>query len=109
MSDHLADVVRRAVAKHLGIDRDEIEAFDHLQRDLHLQPLDIVLVVLAIEDSQRIALPIANLDSIATVTGLTTLVRRAYASARHAYVPRFVPMYRRVRRARRLVRRVQEV
>jgi acyl carrier protein len=109
MSDHLDDVVRRAVARHLGIKSTVIDPLHRLERDLHLQPLDIVLIVLAIEDMEQIELPIAQLDSIATVGALTVLLRRAYASGRHAYRPVFVPIHRRSRRTRRLVRRQQEV
>ena len=108
MNDHLDDVVRRAIAKHLGIDRIAIDPFHHLGGDLHLQPLDIVLIVLAIEDTERIELPIAHLETIATVAGLTMLVRRVCAGARHAYQPAFVRMYRRHRRSRRFARRRQE-
>ncbi|HMI84002.1 MAG TPA: hypothetical protein VK550_07895 [Polyangiaceae bacterium] len=109
MTDYHDDVVRRTVAKHLGIDRHLIDPVHHLQRDLHLQPLDIVLIVLAIEDAERIELPIAHLDSSATVSELTILVRRAYASTPHAFAPTFVPIYRRYRRSRRFARRLLEV
>jgi acyl carrier protein len=108
MNDRLYDVVRRAVAKHLAIDPKSIDPFHDFRRDLHLHPLDIVLIVLAIEDAERIELPIVQLDSIATVASLTTLVRRVCTGARHAYQPSFVPMYRRYRRARRFARRLQE-
>ena len=112
MSDHLDDVVKRTIAKHRGIDLKSIHPFHDLRRDLHLQPLDIVLIVIAIEDAERIELPIAHLESIATVAGLTALVRRVCAGARHAYQPAFEPIYRhyrRYRRSRRFVRRPQEV
>jgi acyl carrier protein len=109
MHDHLDNVVRRAVARHLGVAATAIDPFHHLEQDLHLQPLDIVLIVLAIEDAEQIELPIAQLDSRATVAGLTTLLRRVYASIRHAYRPAFVPIRGRYRRVRRLVRRQQEV
>jgi len=109
MSDHLDDVVKRTIAKHRGIDLKSIHSFHDLRRDLHLQPLDIVLIVIALEDLERIELPIAHLDAILTVAGLTTLVRRVHGSARYAYEPAFVPFYRRLRRARRLARRPQEV
>jgi acyl carrier protein len=105
MNDHLDNVVRRAVARHLGVEPTVIDPFHRLERDLHLQPLDIVLIVLAIEDAERIELPIAHLHSNATVDSLTTLLRRVYVSARHAYRPAFVPIYRRYRQARRLARR----
>jgi acyl carrier protein len=109
MNDHLESVVRRAVARQLGVEPAVIDPFHRLDRDLHLHPLDIVLIVLAIEDSEKIELSIAHLESIETVAGLTTLLRRAYASVRHAYRPAFVPIYRRYRRAHRLARRQQEV
>ena len=109
MKDHLDDVVRRTVARHAGVDHVDVDALQHLQRDLHLQPLDIVLIVLAIEDAERIELPIAHLESNSTVGGLMTLVRRVYAGVHHAYRPAFVPIYRRHRRSRRLSRRAQEL
>jgi acyl carrier protein len=109
MKDHFDDVVRRAVARHLGVDHAAIDALQHLHRDLHLQPLDIVLIVLAIEDAERIELPIAHLESHVTVGGLTMLVRRVCAGLHHAYRPAFVPIYRRQRRSRRSLRRALEV
>jgi acyl carrier protein len=108
MQDHLDDVVRGAIARHTGATRSAIGPFDHLERDLHLQPLDIVLIVLAIEDAERIVLPIADLASITTVSGLTRLVRRTCAIAPYAYRPLFVPMLRHSRRWRRSMRRYQE-
>lgn len=108
MNDHLDDTVRAAIARHTGKARDAIGLFDHLKHDLHLQPLDIVLIVLAIEDAEHIVLPIADLASISTVSGLTRLVRRTCAIAPYAYRPAFVPMFRHGRRVRRLPRRYQE-
>jgi acyl carrier protein len=109
MNDHLDDVVRRAVARHLGVETAVIDPFHHLERDLHLQPLDIVLIVLAIEDAEKIELPVAQLGSVTTVAGLTAMLRRVSASIRYAYRPTFVPIYRRLRRARRPSRRQQEM
>ena len=109
MKDHFDDVVRRAIARHLGVDHTAIDALQHLQHDLHLQPLDIVLIVLAIEDAERIELPVAHLEPNVTVGGLTTLVRRVCAGVHHAYRPIFVPIYRHQRRSRRLLRRALEV
>lgn len=110
MNDHLDDVVRRAVASHIGVTRETIGPLDQLDRDLHLQPLDIVLIVLAIEDAEKLVLPIADLATITTVSGLTRLVRRASVSVHHAYRPAFIPIYRHrhSRRRRRLLRRHQE-
>jgi acyl carrier protein len=109
MSDHLDHVVRRTITKHLGIQPDAIRPFHDLRRDLHLQPLDLVLIAIALEDAQRIELPIAHLDAVATVAALTALVRRVHGCARHVYEPAFVPIYRRYRRARRFARRLQEI
>jgi acyl carrier protein len=109
MSDHHDDVVRRAIARHGGVDPSAIDSSQHLQRDLHLHPLDIVLIVLAIEDAERIVIPIGHLEAVNTVSGLATVVRRASASAPHAHRPAFVPILRRYRRSRRFfVRRLQE-
>jgi acyl carrier protein len=107
MNDHLDSVVRRAVARQMGVEPTVIDPFHRLDRDLHLHPLDIVLIVLAIEDAEKIEVPIASLESIETVAGLTTLLRRAYAGVRHAYRPALI--YRRYRPAHRLARRRLEV
>jgi acyl carrier protein len=107
MNDHLDNVVRRAVARQIRVEPTVIDSFHRLDRDLHLHPLDIVLIVLAIEDSEKIELPIARLESIETVAGLTTLLRRAYAGVRHAYRPALI--YRRYRPVHRFARRQQQV
>jgi acyl carrier protein len=107
MKDHFDDVVRRAVARHLGVDPATIDALQQLQRDLHLQPLDIVLIVLAVEDAEHIELPISHLEPNVTVGGLTTLVRRICAGVHYAYRPAFVPIYRRHRRSRRFLRALE--
>ena len=105
MIDHLDDVVRRAVARHLRVEPTVIDPFHRLEHDLHLQPLDIVLIVLAIEDAEHIEMPVAHLDSTITVAGLTTLLRRVYWSVRHPYRSAFVPIRGRYRRTRRFARR----
>ena len=109
MSDHLDDVVRRVVARHLRVEPSTIDPFHDLERDLHLQPLDLVLIVLAIEDAEQVELPIAHLDTITTVAGLTTVLRRVYARVRRAYRPVLVPIHRRFKGPRRVTRRPQEV
>jgi acyl carrier protein len=101
------DVVRRAVARYLRIDHTTIDPAAHLQRDLHLQPLDVVLIVLAVEDLETILFPIAHLVSVATVADLMRLFRGASAKPRHAGEPNLVPMHRGERQMRVLRRQGQ--
>lgn len=109
MNDYLDDFVRRTIARHLGVRMSAVQPFHHFRRDLRLQPLDIVLVALAIEDVEDVELPIDELESVATVSDLTRLVRAADEDRRQAEKPLFVPIYRRGLRARRALLRHKNV
>ncbi len=67
--------VRNAVARHLSLDAAQIVPALHLRNDLGLDPLDLVLIALRLEDMEQIDFPIEQLGSVATVAELTRLFR----------------------------------
>jgi acyl carrier protein len=75
MTDLHADVVRRALALHLDVEPDAIAEDAALEAELGLDPLDLVLVVLRLEEIEEIEFPVADLEHIRTVGDLVELVR----------------------------------
>jgi acyl carrier protein len=75
MIDYHFEVVRCAVAFHLRIDPETIAPTDRLEGDLGLDPLDLVLVVLRLEELALVELPVADLEYVETVDDLVVIVR----------------------------------
>ena len=77
-SDPALELVRRALAAHLGIAAEEIDESQDLEQGLGLDPLDLVLVALRLEDLGEVLIefPVADLAGVATVADLTAMVRR---------------------------------
>lgn len=73
-SDHV-EIVRFALAFHLEIDIAEVHLAQRLEEDLGLDPLDLVLVVLRLEELGDIEFPVADLEGIRTVSDLVDVVR----------------------------------
>src|SRR5512146_2050359 len=71
MKDSFANLVRHAVARHLGIPDDCVDPSHRLREDLGLLPLDLVLVALCLEDVASTRFPVERLDSVGTVEALT--------------------------------------
>jgi len=80
MSDSLSDTVRCAVAQHLEVESADIQSKHRLDRDLGLQPLDIVMIAFRLEEVENVELPIDELDAIHKVADLTALLRTAIAN-----------------------------
>ncbi|MDF2692743.1 MAG: hypothetical protein K0S65_1126 [Labilithrix sp.] len=72
-SNHL-EIVCFALAFHLGIDPDQIEAAQRLEEDLGLDPLDLVLIVLRLEELGEVEFPVADLEGLQTVSDLVEVV-----------------------------------
>ncbi|MBS2011663.1 MAG: hypothetical protein JST00_02020 [Deltaproteobacteria bacterium] len=68
-------LVRRAIAAHLEMAQDEIEAQQSLEDDLGLDPLDLVLITLRLEEDVGVEFPVALLETVKTVGDLEDLVR----------------------------------
>jgi acyl carrier protein len=75
MADTRLEVVRFALALHLSVDPDRIEPEHRLKADLGLDPLDLVLVVLRLEEVEEAEFPVADLETVTTVADLVAVVR----------------------------------
>jgi len=68
-------LVRRAVASHLEVPVDELCSTQSLEDDLGLDPLDLVLIALSLEEDVGVEFPVALLETVKTVGDLDSLVR----------------------------------
>ncbi len=75
MIDMHLEIVRFALALHLSVDPYEIGVGDRLEADLGLDPLDLVLVALRLEEIEEGEFPVARLETVATVADLVGIVR----------------------------------
>jgi acyl carrier protein len=73
--DHV-EIVCFALGFHLGIDSDAITVEHRLDEDLGLDPLDLVLVVLRLEELGDVEFPVADLEGLRTVRDLVDVVQR---------------------------------
>jgi acyl carrier protein len=83
-SDPALELVRRSLAQHLGIEREEIDETQSLEEGLGLDPLDLVLIVLRLEELGEVEFPVGDLAGVATVADLTARVRDWWWGARCA-------------------------
>lgn len=83
-------MVTTALAIHLGTGADGLSLEHDLERDLGLDPLDLVLIALRFEDAQEAEFPMRLLAHVKTVADLVLLVQSWQLS---------VAMERRSRRA----------
>jgi acyl carrier protein len=60
-------VALRALARHAGCDTDTIRTWHSLDSDLHLTPLELVIIALEIQDAAHVELPLDELATIETV------------------------------------------
>lgn len=81
------EIVRFALALHLDADVTDIQLDHRLERDLGLDPLDLVLVVLRLEEIEGGELPVADLESVMTVRDLVDVVRSWASPDRSATLP----------------------
>jgi len=71
MKYSFGNLVRHAIARHLGIAEECIEPSQRLREDLGLHPLDLVLVALCLEEVAHARFPVEGLDAARTVEELT--------------------------------------
>jgi len=69
------ELVCFALALHLEVDPSEIREEQRLEEDLGLDPLDLVLVVLRLEELGEGEFPVGDLEGITTVHDLASVVR----------------------------------
>lgn len=75
MMDRAEELVRVALALHLDADMGRITPESQLFEELGMDPLDLVLVVLRLEEIEEVEFPIAELEGVATVGELVGMVR----------------------------------
>lgn len=69
------EIVCFALALHLEVDPSEIHEAQNLEADLGLDPLDLVLVVLRLEEIGDGEFPVGDLENVYTVKDLAEVVR----------------------------------
>jgi acyl carrier protein len=99
-------IVRHLLAVRLETPLEGIDADQELQRDLGLDPLDLVLLALDLEETYRAEFPMAELELVRTVGDLSTLARAWREANRPERAARPLPesvavLRRRLRRATR--------
>jgi acyl carrier protein len=75
VADIQFEIVRFALALHLGVDSEGVELHHRLDADLGLDPLDLVLVALRLEEIEDAEFPVAQLEMVRTVSDLVDVVR----------------------------------
>jgi acyl carrier protein len=88
MNDSLNRLVCEVVARHLQMEPRAIDPHTTVRQDLELDPLDLVLIALRIEEIERIEFPIARLEHVRTVGDIAKIVRAAHASGAESMVNR---------------------
>jgi acyl carrier protein len=66
----------RNLARHIGRPVSSLRPSQHLERDLSLTPLQIVLVALEAETEEGLELDLEGLENVATVGDLSTFLAR---------------------------------
>jgi acyl carrier protein len=98
-------MVRHLLARRLGTAPERILGAHDLAHDLGIDPLDLVLVALDLEEVERDEFPIAKLETVRTVDDLSRLVcswQNARPRAQRRPLPASVTILRRrLRRATR--------
>jgi acyl carrier protein len=69
-----ASLVRGVLAQHTGRTRAGVRLSHHLEQDLDLSPLEVMLIAEEIEDMIEVELSAERLESVVTVRDLLTLV-----------------------------------
>lgn len=70
------EAFKRAVAKVLGMDPDEIDMDMTFLGDLGADSLDLYQIVMEVEDELNISIPKQNLDSVSTVREAVEIIEK---------------------------------
>jgi hypothetical protein len=79
-----ASVVREVLGGHLHREAATIDLSLHLQRDLHLRPLELALVSIDLEELGGVSLSCQKIATIHTVGELVAIFTSAVAAARRS-------------------------
>jgi acyl carrier protein len=75
MSDLHHDLVSLVISRHLDVEPRRFEPSCRLDEDLGLDPLDLVLIALRLEELVQADFPLAALEFISNVDELASIVR----------------------------------
>lgn len=75
MKHSIETAVLHAVASHAELNASEVRLHQDLERDLHMQPLDLVVIALTLEDEEHFAFPFERLADVRTVRDLANAAR----------------------------------
>jgi acyl carrier protein len=78
----VAALVRATLAHHLDCDPGKIHPWLHLEADLDLTPLELIVIALEIEELEEIAIPVEALDDVTTVGDFVGFMSHAVAHQR---------------------------
>jgi acyl carrier protein len=73
-----------AIARHLDVHPDAIGQSQDVARDLEMDPLDLILIAIGLEERERVDIPTEALRSVSLVADLTATLRAARARSRAA-------------------------
>jgi len=74
MSEALAEQIRKLVAEQLGVDRNQVTAQASILDDLGADSLDVVVLVMAIEESFDIEIPDEAIEAMRTIGDVESYV-----------------------------------
>ncbi len=76
MKHSIEAAVVLAVAAHAEMNANDVRLHQDLHRDLHMQPLDLVVIALTLEDTQHLAFPFEQLADVRTVRDLANAAHK---------------------------------
>jgi acyl carrier protein len=75
-TDDVDHLVLDVVATHMLMETDELTPSLRVRDDLDLDPLDLVLIALRLEDALGVEFPIGQLENVASVGDFAIVLRR---------------------------------
>lgn len=75
MKNRFLNLVELAIARHVGPKHAEVHASQRLDEDLGLDPLDVILIVIRLEEQAGVEFPVGSLDGVRTVRDLAEAIR----------------------------------
>jgi acyl carrier protein len=80
----LPALVRATLAHHLDCDPGNIHPWQHLEADLDLTPLELIVIALEIEEAAGVDIPVEAIDAVATVGDFVAFMTHAVAYQRQS-------------------------
>jgi acyl carrier protein len=75
MKSRFLNLVEAAITRHIGRSNIELNAAQRLDEDLGLDPLDVILIVIRLEEQAGVEFPVGSLDRVRTVRDLADAIR----------------------------------